>query len=315
MKRQFTYIVTEEDAREKRSINQLARKNFTFSSRLRQKIKKGNLITVNDTLIPVWQVPSPGDVITVSLPEETSYFEPEDIPINVIYEDDDLLIINKQAGITVHPTNGQPHHTLANGVAQYLLDTHQVFKIRFINRLDMDTSGLIAVGKNSHAQGEFVKESKKGLVVKEYTALVDGIVCRDAGIIDAPIGRHPTEPLCRGVVEDGKPSVTHYRVLQRFTDNTAASKALAPTGLTLVQLRLETGRTHQIRVHMSHIGHTVTGDWLYKSPNRHLINRQALHASRLAFAHPVTGRLLDLKAPLPEDMQQLLQQFQATTPL
>ena len=110
-------------------------------------------------------------------------------------------------------------------------------------------------------------------------------------------------------------SVTHYRVLQQFTDNTATSKALTPTGLTLVQLRLETGRTHQIRVHMSHIGYIVTRDWLYKSPNRHLINRQALHASRLAFAHPVTGRLLDLKAPLPEDMQQLLQQFQATTPL
>lgn len=303
MKRQFTYTVTENDEKEELSIRVLMKRNFSFSSRLRKKIKKEKLATVNGKDIPVWRVPHAGDVICVTLPEERSYFPPEKIPVDVVYEDDDLLIVNKQPGITVHPTNGKPDHTLANALTNYMEETGQVFKIRFINRLDMDTSGLVAVGKNSHTQDDFVRQNKRGLVTKEYTAIVDGIIDEENGVIDLPIGRPENEPLRRGVVEGGKPSVTHYKVIERFS-----------AGFTLVRLRLETGRTHQIRVHMNHIGHTVTGDWLYGSPNRDLIDRQALHASRLSFLHPVTGKQLDFSAPLPDDMEKVIRYLKTGSP-
>ncbi len=299
MSREFTYIVTKEDEQEGCSIITLVRRHFACSSRLRKKIKKNKAITVNGAVIPVWKAPHAGDAIAVRLPEEASHFPPEAIPVDVIYEDDDLLIVNKQAGITVHPTNGRPDHTLANALSQYMLDTGQRFKIRFINRLDMDTSGLVACGKNAYVQNDFVRQSRQGLVRKEYTAIVDGLMEEEQGVIDLPIGRPADEPLRRGVVEGGKPSVTHYRVLARFPE------AGGP-GYSLVRLRLETGRTHQIRVHMCHIGHTVTGDWLYESVHREQIGRQALHASRLSFRHPISGAQLDLHAPLPADMQTLL---------
>ena len=293
MSREFTYIVTKEDEQEGCSIITLVRRHFACSSRLRKKIKKNKAITVNGAVIPVWKAPHAGDAIAVHLPEEASHFPPEAIPV------DDLLIVNKQAGITVHPTNGRPDHTLANALSQYMLDTGQRFKIRFINRLDMDTSGLVACGKNAYVQNDFVRQSRQGLVRKEYTAIVDGLMEEEQGVIDLPIGRPADEPLRRGVVEGGKPSVTHYRVLARFPE------AGGP-GYSLVWLRLETGRTHQIRVHMCHIGHTVTGDWLYESVHREQIGRQALHASRLSFRHPISGAQLDLHAPLPADMQTLL---------
>lgn len=295
MKDKYTYTVTKDDENKELQIKELLRHKFNFSSRLRTKIKKHRGVSLNGASVDPWMVPKEGDVIAVSIPDEISYFPPESIPIDPIYEDDDLLIINKQPGVVVHPTNGHPDHTIANGITQYMLDTHQSFKIRFINRLDRDTSGLLALGKNSHAQDGFVKQMKAGLVEKKYLAVVKGIFPQDQGTIDEPLGRPDPDQVHRGVVEGGNPSVTHFRVVKRYA-----------SGYTLMELILETGRTHQIRVHLSHLGFPIVGDTLYGSADDNLIKRQALHAESLSFLHPVTGLPLNLKAPLPDDMVQLL---------
>jgi 23S rRNA pseudouridine1911/1915/1917 synthase len=295
MKDKYTYTVTSDDENKELQVKELLRYKFNFSSRLRTKIKKHHGVTLNGAPVNPWMVAKAGDVVSISIPDEISYFPPESIPIQPIYEDADLLIINKQPGIVVHPTNGHPDHTIANGITQYMLDTNQSFKIRFINRLDRDTSGLLALGKNSHAQDGFVKQMKAGLVEKKYLAIVKGLFPEDNGTIDEPLGRPDPDQVHRGVVEGGQPSVTHFRVLRRFD-----------SGYTLMELILETGRTHQIRVHLSHLGFPIIGDTLYGCAEDNLIKRQALHAESLSFLHPVTGLPLNLNAPLPEDMAKLL---------
>ncbi len=291
----FKYIVTKED--DGLPIKKLIRTKFTFSSRLMTKLKMQNLIFLNGEPTAGWITPKEGDIITVRLPEEKSDFPAEDIPIYPVFEDDDLLILNKQPGVTVHPTKGHPVHTLANGLMKYMEDTNQTFKIRFINRLDMDTSGLLAVAKNSHAQNDFTKQMQANTTRKRYRAIVNGIVEENDFTINLPIGRPDSEEVRRGVMEDGYPSVTHVHVLERYRKD---------SGYTLVELLLETGRTHQIRVHMSHIGHPLVGDELYGGNNPDLLNRQALHAYRLSFHHPVSGEAITVEAPLPQDMQNVI---------
>lgn len=288
---EFTYTITAED--KDLAIKQILRQRFQFSARMRNKIKREKLVYLNGEQIPGWITAKPGDVLEIRLPEETSDFIPEDIPIRTVYEDSSLLIINKQPGIVVHPTKGHPQHTLANGIMKEMLDRGQSFKIRFMNRLDMDTSGIVAVAKNSHCQASFMKQSQAGLVEKRYLAIVKGLVKEDQGTISLPIGQPDPERVERAVVEGGSPSVTHYQVLDRFR-----------AGYSLVELSLETGRTHQIRVHMKSIGHPLIGDFLY-NPDFTKINRQALHSYRLRFTHPVTKKPLVFTAPLPEDMQAL----------
>lgn len=288
----FNYVVSENDVKNELPIKELLRCNFKFSSRLNKKIKRESLILLNGIPVKTFIIPQLGDIISVRLPEEASDFTPENIPVDILYEDDDLLIINKQPGIVVHPTKGHPAHTLANGIMKHIIDTNQNFKIRFINRLDMDTSGVLTVGKNSHAQDDYTKQMADGNVKKKYTAVVKGILENDYGTIDLPIGRPDVEKVERCVMENGgSPSITHYKVMERYTK-----------GYTLVELLLETGRTHQIRVHMSHIGHPVVGDHLYGGSNPFLIERQALHSTSISFYHPVNRNLLDVASPLPDDM-------------
>ena len=295
MKDKFTYKVTQEDESKELQVKELLRHKFNLSSRLRTKIKKHRGVTLNGEPVNPWFIPKCGDKLAISIPDEVSYFPPEPIPIVPIFEDEDLLVINKQPGVVVHPTNGHPDHTIANGVTQYMLDTHQSFKIRFINRLDRDTSGLLVLGKNSHAQDGFVKQMKSGGVVKKYLAVVKGIFPEDKGTINEPLGRPNPDQVQRGVVPGGHPSITHFQVVKRF-----------PSGYTLMELTLETGRTHQLRVHLSHLGYPIVGDTLYGCEEPLLIKRQALHAERLSFLHPMTGIPLNLEAPMPLDMLQLL---------
>lgn len=290
---EFKYIITDED--KELDVKGILRHKFEFSARMRNKIKREKLVYLNGKQTPGWISVKPGDIITIQLPEETSDFIPEDIPISVVYEDDSLLIINKQPGLVVHPTKGHPNHTLANGIMKYMLDHNLSFKIRFMNRLDMDTSGLVAVAKNSHCQASFMKQSQAGLVEKRYLAIVKGLIESDSGTIDLPIGQPDPQRVERGVMEDGAPSMTHYKVLERFQ-----------TGYSLVELALETGRTHQIRVHMAHIGYPIVSDHLYGESNPFLIERQALHAKKLALSHPVTGKPLSFEASIPKDMELLL---------
>ena len=315
----FNYIISDED--NETTIKEILKRKFNFSSRLMTKLKQQNLIFLNEQPVRGWMIAQPGDKLTVKLPEETCDFPPEDIPIAVVYEDNDLLVINKQPGIVVHPTKGKPNHTIANGVMKKMMDEGSMYKIRFANRLDMNTSGLLLIAKNGFTQDHIVKQMKADTIQKRYLAVVDGIIAEDYGTINAPIGRPDPNEIERWILpvdKGGYDSITHFTVKERFN-----------SGYTLVELRLETGRTHQIRVHLASIGHPVTGDHLYSNGDPFLyrkihgdyrliegaeekstseyIDRQALHAYRLTFTHPVTGQLLDLEAPLPLDMIKLIE--------
>lgn len=316
---EFNYIVTDKD--KELSVKELLRRNFHFSSRLMTKLKHQDLVTLNGQPVRGWMTPLPGDKLTVKLPEETCDFPPEDIPISVVFEDKDLLVINKQPGYVVHPTKGKPNHTIANGIMKKMIDYGESYKIRFANRLDMNTSGLLLIAKNSFTQDRLIRQMKANIIEKRYLAVVDGIIEKDSGNVNAPIGRPDPDEVERWILpvsEGGYDSVTHYRVLERFG-----------SGYTLVELRLETGRTHQIRVHMASIGHPVTGDHLYNNGDPFLyrklhgdfrriegaeekstseyIDRQALHAYKLSFIHPVTNEKTELEAPLPDDIKSLIE--------
>ena len=285
----YEHVVTEDEYG--MSINTILRLNYRFSSRFKTKIKYQKLIDLNGTPTPGYIKPEVGDIIGVRLPEESNDFPAEDIPLDVIYEDDDLLIINKQPGIIVHPTKGHPEHTIANGLMKYMADTKQNFKIRFANRIDMDTSGIIVVAKNANAQNALASQMRRGTVKKKYIALVEGIVAEDHFEIDLPIGRPDPISIQRTVMyEGGKDALTEVDVLERYEAH------------TLVEVTLHTGRTHQIRVHLSHIGHPIAGDALYGGSDE-LIGRQALHAHYIEFDHPFTHDRVNFEADLLLDMR------------
>lgn len=316
---EFNYIVTEND--KDLTVKDLLRRNFSFSSRLMTKLKQQNLLSLNGEPVRGWMTPKVGDKLTVTLPQETCDFPPEDIPITVVFEDKDLLVINKQPGVVVHPTKGKPCHTIANGLMKKMMDEGSTYKIRFANRLDMNTSGLLVIAKNSFTQDHIVRQMKADHIQKKYLAVVDGIIENDFGTINKPIGRPDPNEVERWILpveKGGYDSITHYKVIQRYE-----------SGYTLVELRLETGRTHQIRVHLASIGHPITGDHLYNNgdpflyrqlhgdfrriegadevPTSEFIDRQALHAYSLSFSHPVTKEKLQLEAPLPQDMIDLIE--------
>lgn len=288
--RKFEFTVTKEE--EGHAVRRLLKQRFGLSSRLLAKLKAQRRIFLNGRVYEGWMRLAENDVVTAVLPEETSGFEPESIPFQVLYEDQDLLVIDKPAGYTVHPTKGHPNHTMANAVMKYMQDRGDSYKIRFANRLDMDTSGLLIVAKNAYAQDEIIRQMDEDHLEKTYTALVNGILEEDDLTIDTPIGHSDPDSPKRNVTApgEGRPSVTIVHVVRRLP------------GHTLCEIRLMTGRTHQIRVHLSSIGHPLTGDPLYGGDAPDLIDRQALHASHLAFYKPGTRERVELYAPLPPDM-------------
>ena len=290
---EFKHTVTIED--EGKEVKDIMRMYFDFSSRLRNKVKREKLVFLNGEPTQGWYKVSAGDVVSVDLPEEQSNFPPQEIPLFPVYEDEDLLLLNKQPGLIVHPTKGHPAGTVANALMYYQEQRHQSWKIRFVNRLDMDTSGLLIVAKNAYCQNELTNQMKQNHLHKTYIAIVSGVIEEDSGTVDLPIGRPDPIDVRRGVMEDGAPSVTHFKVIERFTR------------YTLIELKLETGRTHQIRVHMSYIGHPVLSDHLYGEEKPYIIERQALHASGLEFDHPVTKKHMAITAPLPEDMKKAIE--------
>lgn len=266
-------------------------------------MKYQSLVDLNGTPAPGYIRPDVGDIIGVRLPDETSDFPPEDIPLDIVYEDDDLILINKQPGIIVHPTKGHPVHTIANGVMKYMQDTGQSFKVRFANRIDMDTTGIIIVAKNANAQNDLSDQMRHNTVVKKYIALVQGNIENDHFNIDLPIGRPDEVSIRRCVMDEGgKNALSEVRVLERYTNETYGDH-------TLVEVTLHTGRTHQIRVHLTHIGHVIAGDELYGG-SLELINRQALHAYHIEFRHPVTGRQLSFETDIPDDIKKAIATLQ-----
>ena len=282
------YTTTEEDAG--LYVKEVLQRRLRVSSRLMRKLKFSGGVALNGSPTPIKVRVKAGDLITVTYPEEQSYFEPYEYELDVPFEDPDLLVVNKPAGMVVHPTKGCLDRTLANALVYRMEQSGEVYKPRFVNRLDRDTSGLVIVGKNSHCQDFLMHEMDAGRVEKLYLAIACGSFGGvTAGTIDLPIAKDPDHTARRAVLADGFPSVTHFEVLGEAN------------GYSLLRLRLETGRTHQIRVHMSYTGHTLLGDDLYgeKSP---LIGRQALHAYSLSFTHPVSGERIYVRATLPEDM-------------
>ena len=252
-------------------------------------------------------------VLPQAHPTEQPYLA-EDIALDIVYEDDTLLVINKPVGLVVHPGSGNWEGTLLNALLHHAPQLEAVPRAGIVHRLDKDTSGLLVVAKTLTAQTHLVRQLQARSVKREYLALVHGEV-RHGGTVDQPIDRHPTQRVKMAVVESGKPAVTHYEIEKRFP---TVSTSSGP-GCTLLRCRLETGRTHQIRVHMAHIGHPLVGDSVYlKGPQkcvpqlRSLLNgfpRQALHATRLALEHPVSGEVMEWHVPMPEDMTQLLRQI------
>lgn len=285
---EFRHIVTNED--DGMEVREIMKQYFDFSARLRNRIKREKLTMRNGQPTEGWHKVTAGDEISIVLPEERSHFPAEPIPLNIVYEDDDLVIINKQPGLVVHPTKGHPAGTVANALTYYMEQNDNMWKIRFVNRLDMDTSGLLLVAKNSYCQNHITNQMRNNQIEKKYEAILCGNVTGNTGTVAVPIGRPDPDDVRRGVMKDGAPSVTHYNVIKQLE------------GHTLVELGLETGRTHQIRVHMSFIGHPVLGDHLYGGENPEYINRQALHAKSLSFIHPMTKERVTFEAPLPEDM-------------
>ena len=290
----YEHIVTNDEVG--LTINQILRQNYKFSSRFRTKMKYQSLVDLNGSPAPGYLRPASGDVIGVRLPEETSDFPPENIPLDIVYEDDDLILINKQPGIIVHPTKAHPEHTIANAVMYYMQQTGQSFKVRFANRIDMDTTGIIIVAKNANAQNDLSNQMRHNAVIKRYITLVQGIIEEDHFTIDLPIGRPDQVSIQRKVMtEGGKDAVTEVKVLQRFE-----SEKYGP--YTLCEIILHTGRTHQIRVHMSHIGHVIAGDELYGG-RTDIIKRQALHAYHIEFTHPATGEYMTFETDYPQDIK------------
>lgn len=266
----------------------LSRKSLT-------KIKKKGRLLVNGLDVTVRAMLHEGDRVTVIFPEEQAscYLKPEPIPLDIIYEDEEVLIINKPAHICVHPTSSHREGTLANGVLHYWQEKGWTRTFHAVSRLDMNTSGLILIAQNRFSHHQLAKQQRARLIERRYYALVEGVVKEDQGVIEAPIGRKAGSIIEREVRADGQYAKTLFWVRQRYPD------------YTWLDIKLVTGRTHQIRVHLKHIGHPLLGDELYGGSLR-LISRQALHAYYLGFQHPKTARPLSFQAPLPEDMSKLL---------
>lgn len=238
-----------------------------------------------------------GDILTIHIQEENSSekIPPVQHPLDIIYEDEDLLVVDKPAGMPIHPSLNHYKNSLANALAWYFEEQGKPFIFRCINRLDRDTSGLTIVAKHMVSAGILSSMVSTRKILREYLAIVKGSVFPCQGTIQAPIARKADSIIERMVDwEKGEDAVTHYRVVEEKNE------------YTLLSLTLETGRTHQIRVHMHYLGYPLIGDFLYH-PDREAINRQALHSYRLVFPHPITGETMEFTAPLPRDMEDVLQ--------
>ncbi|QZY53825.1 RluA family pseudouridine synthase [Crassaminicella profunda] len=279
------------------SLKEILYDRMRLSSRLVRKAKRKKNIRVNGNRISFHATLRRGDLVEVTMEEEPNQFEPQDIPVEVVYEDVDLLIVNKQPGIVVHPTRRHPIGTMANAIVHYMREKGESFKIRFVNRLDRDTSGLIIIAKNPYTQQELSKQMQQNKVEKIYLSVVKGIIEENTGTINEPIGRPDEEDIRRKVYDEGQPSITHYNVINRLEE------------ATVIKVKLETGRTHQIRVHMSYIGYPLIGDELYGYVDEDLIKRQALHAEKLIFHQPRTNERIEVIAPIPKDIKELIEKL------
>lgn len=279
----------------KQVINQILQKELNISSRLLYKLIRQNKILLNNNICDTRDVANIGDTIIVDFcyeEDNTNIFSTE-MNLNIVYEDEWLLIINKPAGIAVHPSILHYSDSLCNGVKFYFDSIGLKKKIRPVNRLDLNTSGLVIFAKCEYIQECLIRQMMNNSFKKEYLAICSGLLEKEHGIIDLPICRKDGSIIERCISESGQKAITYYEVL-KFFDN-----------YSLVKCTLETGRTHQIRVHMSAIGHPLIGDSLY-GVSSNLINRQALHCYKLHFLHPVSKELLSFVGELSDDFKKLI---------
>ncbi|MCT4584850.1 MAG: RluA family pseudouridine synthase [Peptostreptococcaceae bacterium] len=277
--------------KDKKELKTILKDEINLSSRLINKLKKNNKIFVNNKKRKLDDIIKKNDIVEIILEEEKNEYDKNKMNLNIIYEDYDLLILNKEPYIVVHPTKSHKNETIANGLCHYLYeDKKENCKIRFINRLDMNTSGLLIIGKNSYAQHILSLDMKEDKVEKKYYALVHGNLKEKEFKIDKPIYKDE-DSIKRVVDKRGQRCITNVKVVEEYNN------------YSLLELGLETGRTHQIRVHLSHIGNPIVGDELYGKENDDLMKRQALHAYYLKFLRPRTKEILELKVELPKDIK------------
>lgn len=298
----FTFCVTEEmeDIRIDKCLMELM---DTLSRTYIQKLIKDGKVLVGDTPVKANYKVRTDDILTISVPEAVEPdIKPENIPLEVLYEDEDVLVVNKPKGMVVHPAAGHYTGTLVNALLYYCKDSlsgiNGILRPGIVHRIDRDTTGSLLVCKNDFAHSSIAEQLKEHSVTRRYVAIVYGCLKEDEGTINAPIGRHPTDRKKMAVnPANGKEAITHYRVLKRFRE------------YTYIECRLETGRTHQIRVHMASIGHPLLGDEVYAPgrKSRFHTEGQTLHAKVLGFIHPRSGTYIETEALLPAYFEHFLQ--------
>lgn len=297
------YIVNEEENSKRLDVYIASKDEETTRSSAQRQIEQGNVVVNGKKITKVSYKVSEWDKIEIEEQEPVeSELKAQDIPIDIIYEDKDIIVVNKPKGMVVHPANGNPDGTLVNAIMAICKDSLSGIggEIRpgIVHRLDKDTSGLLIVAKNDMAHVNMSEQIKRHEVKKTYIALVRGIVKENEATIDMPIGRSNSDRKKMAVTKNGKNAVTHIKVLKRYDK------------YTLLEINIETGRTHQIRVHLAHIGYPVIGDYIYSNgKNEFGIVGQCLHAKSLEFKHPITGKDMKLEAPLPEYFEKVLQEL------
>ncbi|MGG2936405.1 pseudouridine synthase [Bacillus cereus] len=291
-------VTVAEEQKNERIDKFVAGINNEWSRTQVQQWIKDDVVTVNGKAVKGNYKVRENDKITVTIPEpEELDIQPEDMNLEIYYEDADVLVVNKPRGMVVHPAPGHTSGTLVNGLMHHCTDLsgiNGVMRPGIVHRIDKDTSGLLMVAKNDMAHESLVNQLVAKTVTRRYKAIVHGVIPHDKGTIDAPIARDKKERQSMTVDENGKHAVTHFQVLERFKD------------FTLVECRLETGRTHQIRVHMKYIGYPLAGDPKYGPKKTLDMNGQALHAGILGFDHPRTGEYIQFEAPIPEVFEDAL---------
>jgi len=309
----YKYVVKEAGVRLDKYLSE---NNSDLSRAMLQKLIDAGKVLVNSKVVKASYKVSSGDVIEVFVEEpKESKLKLEEIPLNIVYEDNDIIVINKEKGMVVHPGNGNLEGTLANAILAKCKDSLSGIggEIRpgIVHRLDKDTSGLIIVAKNDKAHIKLSDDLKEHKIKKTYLALVRGIVKENEATIDMPIGRSDNVRTKMAIKKSGKNAVTHFKVLERFSGDGSGSNSGANGGnnggFTLLEVQIETGRTHQIRVHMAEIGYPVVGDYVYSNgKNPFNVEGQMLHAWKLEFEHPITGEEMHLEAELPEYFEGVL---------
>ena len=299
------YIVEKNDEN-KRLDAYVSQINIKITRTAAQRLIEENHILVNSKQQKVSYKVKMGDIITIEQPTPKEIeLKAENIPIDIIYEDDNIIVVNKPKGMVVHPANGNPDGTLVNAIMAICKDSLSGIggEIRpgIVHRLDKDTSGLLIIAKNDEAHVDMSEQIKNHEVKKTYIALVRGVIKENEATIDMPIGRSQSDRKKMAVNKNGKNAVTHIKVLKRYDK------------YTLLEIHIETGRTHQIRVHLSHIGYPIIGDYTYSNgKNEFGIIGQCLHAQRLEFKHPITQKKMKLEAPLPKYFEEILKKLDNT---